>query len=433
MEGRAMNAEQRKAALMQIQADKKPRMTGITLMYHGERKTFDAYEIPLSILTYNPYNGRIGSVVKSYERQHHALNPDDPADVVLIEKFLWESKEDANKRTMQSLLEDHQQRFGIVTADGRIIDGNRRASLLNKIWHDQSIPANRKQHTQFFTAIILPIDADRKELLRLETTYQMGEDAKVDYGPIEKYLKAKDLADEGFSDADIANFMGVKQSDVRDYLRILQLMDDYLDTYGYTGIYTALGTSEDSFIKLEAALRGYAAGGVSKMWGYDVEADVSDLKSVAFDYIRLNLDQQDFRDIIRKPSRNNTDASFFSNEEIWKKFIEEHFAVVESVTEQTVDDLIREHNGGDISRLLRSRDNKWRSEVGDRLNENFQRARDKLSNKQQAAEPIKLLQKAWEAMSAVDTSQPSFRDDPGVRTYLDEIGEMVEKYGDILQ
>ena len=29
------------------------------------------------------------------------------------------------------------------------------------------------------SAIILPVDADRKEILRLETTYQMGEDAKV--------------------------------------------------------------------------------------------------------------------------------------------------------------------------------------------------------------------------------------------------------------
>lgn len=434
-----MNADQRKAALKQIQADKQPCMTGITLMYHGERKTFNAYEIPLSILTYNPYNGRIGSVVKSFERQNHALDPDNPSDVTLIEKFLWESKIDANERTMKSLLEDHQQRFGIVTADGKIIDGNRRASLLNKIWNDASIPANLKQHTQFFIAIVLPIDADRKELLRLETTYQMGEDSKVDYGPIEKYLKAKDLADEGFSDADIANFMGVRLTDVRDYLRILQLMDEYLDTYGYTGIYTLLhnkdnGTSEDSFIKLEAAVRGYASGGVAKMWGYDVEADVSDLKSIAFDYIRLGLDQQDFRDIIRKPNKNNTDTSFFSSEEIWKKFAEDHFTAVEAApTEKTVEEIIRENPEGDVSRLLRARDNAWRDTVGDSLNENFQRSRDKLNNRQQAAEPIKLLQKAWEAMSAVDTAQPSFKDDPGVKTYLDEIGEMVKKYGDVLK
>ena len=116
-----MTAEQRKQALVEVQKGI-PSMTGITLTYHGERRKFNAYSIPLSILTYNPYNGRIGAEVKSYELQHHILNPDDPADVVMIEKFLWDSRPDANERTMKSLIEDHQQRFGIVTADGKIID-----------------------------------------------------------------------------------------------------------------------------------------------------------------------------------------------------------------------------------------------------------------------------------------------------------------------
>ena len=106
-----MNAEQRKAELKKIQETTKPCMTGITLTYYGERKTFDAYRIPLCWLTYNPCNGRIGRVVKSFEGQNAVLNPDNPADVALIEKFLWESKEEANERTMKSLLEDHQTYF----------------------------------------------------------------------------------------------------------------------------------------------------------------------------------------------------------------------------------------------------------------------------------------------------------------------------------
>ena len=49
-----MNAEQRKAELKRIQETTQPCMTGITLTYYGERKTFNAYRIPLSMLTYNP-------------------------------------------------------------------------------------------------------------------------------------------------------------------------------------------------------------------------------------------------------------------------------------------------------------------------------------------------------------------------------------------
>ena len=426
-----MNTEQRKAELEKIKHGT-PTMTGVKLTYHGERTTFDVYSIPLSILTYNPYNGRIGAEVKSYERQHHVLDPDNAEDVAIIEKFLWNSKPDANERTKKSLLEDHQQHYGIVTADGKIIDGNRRASLLNNIWNDDSIPANTKQHTKYFEAIILPIDADRKEILRLETTYQMGEDAKVDYGPIEKYLKAGDLRDEGFSDSEIASFMGVKTKDVSWYLRILELMNEYLDTYGYTGIYTMLEEKEDSFQKLESALRGYKNGGVTKMWGYDVEEDVSNLKIIAFDYIRLGLDQVDFRDIIRKPTKTEINASLFANEEIWKRFSEDHFEIVDKVVEEPVDSIIRDNPDGDLKRMMRARDTAWKDKVAKSLNENFNRSRDKLNNKQQAAEPMKLLQKAYSALSAVDITQPSFKKNSDVEEYLQRIMEMVKNYSDII-
>ena len=99
-----MTSDERKQILQKIHAESEPYTTGIPLVYHGERKQFNVYRIPLNILTYNPYNGRIGSVVKSFERQHHTLNPNDSNDIKIIEKFLWESKEQANKKTMESLL-----------------------------------------------------------------------------------------------------------------------------------------------------------------------------------------------------------------------------------------------------------------------------------------------------------------------------------------
>lgn len=426
-----MNAEERKAKLKKFTDH--PELacrTGIPITYHGSIITLNAYEIPLEYLVYNPYNGRIGSVVKSYERQNHQLDPEDPGDKKIIEKFLWDSKPDANKKTKERLLKEHQQKHGIVTADGIIIDGNRRASLLNNIMADNSIPYTEKGHCRFFIAIILPEDADKKEILALETTYQMGEDAKVDYNPIEKYLKAKDLKDAGFMDDDIANMMDCKPGEVRTMLSALQLMDEYLDEYGYSGMYTQLDKNEDSFLKLDSALRKYKAG-VAPMWDYDPEADVADLKLVAFDYIRANFEQTLFRDIISAPTPKNPAASFFAKKEVWEQFRDKHFETTADVEEESVDDIMSK-NPPDLSRALKARDQQWRQKVEEALDDNYIQSKDILENHANSAKPLQQLIKACQALEVVDVTQPSFATDGQVRGCVQSLQDYVSKFKDIL-
>ena len=93
-------------------------------------------------------------------------------------------------------MKNGQQRYGIVTADGIIIDGNRRAMLLNRLFNTHEklgFTYAQVEHCRYFLAIILPDDAEERDIQQLETIYQMGEDDKLDYNPIEKYLKCKEL------------------------------------------------------------------------------------------------------------------------------------------------------------------------------------------------------------------------------------------------
>ena len=426
-----MNVQERKAKLKEFTDNPNTAVrTGIPITYHNSIITLNAYAIPLEYLVYNPYNGRIGSVVKSYERQHHTLNPEDSVDKTLIEKFLWESKPEANKKTKARLLKEHQQKHGIVTADGIIIDGNRRASLLSNIMADTEIPYTEKSHCKYFIAIILPEDADKKEILALETTYQMGEDAKVDYNPIEKYLKCKDLKDAGFTDDDIAGMMDCKPGAVRTMLSALKLMDEYLDEYGYSGMYTQLDKNEDSFLKLDSALKKYKAG-VPSMWAYDPDADVSDLKLIAFDYIRSGFEQTLFRNIITAPTTNKPASSFFAKQEVWETFRDEHFKSIESVKEDAVEDIMAT-NPPDLSRALKARDKKWQQNVCDDLDENFVSCLDKLNNHANAAKPLQQLMKACQALEVVDIDQPSFLNDSSVKGCVTTLDEFVAKFKEIL-
>ncbi|MFG6400525.1 MAG: hypothetical protein K1W07_14800, partial [Parabacteroides distasonis] len=117
------------------------------------------------------------SRTKTLETQGVTIDPETVEGKELVERLLWDSKEEKNRRTERDLEKYGQQEPGIVTLDGIIVDGNRRAMLLNRI---------KATH---FRAVILDVrlEDDQKEIERLETTYQMWADEKQDYNPIEKY------------------------------------------------------------------------------------------------------------------------------------------------------------------------------------------------------------------------------------------------------
>ena len=94
-EGCMMDKQLRKQKLKEIQGGV-PVMTGIPINYRGIPKRFDAYQIPIEFLIYNPYNGRIGSFVKSYEVEHGKINPETEEGEKIIEHFLLESKKNRN-------------------------------------------------------------------------------------------------------------------------------------------------------------------------------------------------------------------------------------------------------------------------------------------------------------------------------------------------
>lgn len=401
-----------------------PFATGYQLFFRGNTTSFRVYEIPIECLVYNPYNGRIGSVVKSFEKNNYKLNPENSTDSARIEKFLWESKEVANEATLIDLKSKGQQRFGIVTADGVIIDGNRRVSLMNRILHDKNLSDAEKQKCEYFKAVILPDNATKKEIIRLETTFQMGEDAKVDYNPIEKYLKCGDLKEEGFTNDDISEFMGIPKKDVDTNLQILKLMNQYLARYEYDGVYTMAAGHEDSFQKLLIALNSYKSG-VGSMWDAD-EDDISDLKGVAFDYIRFGLPQTDFRDIIQKPTPSNPNTSIFAQKELWNEFFAKHRA--NNKQEESVDECIAKHPNEDTEKVFRARDAEWRSKVKKGFEENFVSSQDVIYNKQQANEPLRLVKKAISALSSIDLTSSSFiANTAAIIKDIDEIIFLAEK------
>lgn len=394
-----MTAEERKIKIKEI-SEGKPVATGTKLKYQGEIREFNVYKIPLEFLAYNVENGRISSLVKSYKREHGDLDMSRNADAQKVAQFLFESSEDRNKKTMRDLAQNGQLEPGIITMDGVIVDGNRRASLLRKIAESNEFDQTIKDRCSYFYARILPENADEKEILRLETSYQMGADSKVDYNPIEKYLHTRDMKEKDFSIDQISEYMGLSSNkDVLLNLEIMELIDSYLDTYGYTGIYTRLPRGcEDDFLKLNTALKKIRGGKISWIQSDELDEVENDLRLICFDYIRLEEKGDfDFRMLASTASNN-----FLADEKTWHSFVTAYFSNETAEEEPTEEVLSRASNDEEAKRLLNQRDNQWKNKVREHLMDSFRDCKNKLENKKEKDKPIALLKKALNALSEID-------------------------------
>ena len=284
-------------------------------------KPMDVYKIPLDYLIYNKYNGRILSRTKSLESQGRQIDAETVTGKELVEKLLTESNPSRNKQTLESITKLGQEKVGIITKDGIIIDGNRRAMLLRQ-----------SGKYDYFKTVVLDVTLEENptEIEKLETIYQMGEDEKLGYNPVEKYLKAKGLRQRNIAVEKIADWMGETQGTIEEYLAVMETMDDYLDYLGYNGVYTQLDGREDLFIFLTKWTENfYGEESVKAFDGYR-DTDVDDLKLIAYDYIRVvrwaEYKGKEFRIIADGLKENH----FFGNKAIWNDFRDFHFSHVQA-------------------------------------------------------------------------------------------------------
>lgn len=406
----ALSEELRVEKLQEITENSKPIMTGVKIPYKGTEREFNVYQIPLKYLVYNPYNGRIGTKVKTFEVNSHKLNPEKENDIKIIEEYLWDSKPDRNKKTLQSLLKLKQKDYGIVSKNGFIIDGNRRASILNRIYRERDDYGKKYDvnHCQYFNAIILNDNADQREILRLETTYQMGMDEKLDYNATEKYLKCKQLLEVGYSIRDIADMMDETETTIKKNLEILKLMDEYLENFDYKDMYSMLEKREGQFVDLNNYAKAYEtkSGNAKTNWNPS-DSDITDMLSISFDYIRTQYEGKEFRSIAQN-GKTTVPKSIFASEKLWKEFRDKHFKIVDSIVDEPVSTFInRDDLDGDIVDALADRDEVWTQKVVNPFTTNLKHSKSKLENIQQADKPHFLLEKALSSLNEIDSNQES--------------------------
>jgi len=385
-------------------------------------KPMDVYKIPLDYLIYNKYNGRILSRTKSLESQGRQIDAETVTGKELVEKLLTESNPSRNKQTLESITKLGQEKVGIITKDGIIIDGNRRAMLLRQ-----------SGKYDYFKTVVLDVTLEENptEIEKLETIYQMGEDEKLGYNPIEKYLKAKGLRQRNIAVEKIADWMGETQGTIEEYLAVMETMDDYLDYLGYNRVYTQLDGREDLFIFLTKWTENfYGEESVKAFDGYR-DTDVDDLKLIAYDYIRVvrwaEYKGKEFRIIADGLKENH----FFGNKAIWNDFRDFHFSHVQAAKDSEGRIDLGSEN---LKAYLDDRDKKFFEKTTDDkdrsfLDDNLDAHQQQLRYKKSASEPMKLANDAAGALDAIDQRHRA----ASAPEVLDKITKINEKTFEILR
>jgi hypothetical protein len=389
-----------------------------SIRYKNENRVYSVKEVPLEALLYNPYNGRIRSMVLSFESaQKRKIDNENEEDTNVIEQFLYDSASGKNEKTKVSLREIGQQEVGIVTKDGVIIDGNRRACLLN-ILRRNNHPVNT------FKAIVLDdeLKGNEKYITLLETRYQMGVDSKVEYNPIEKYIRCNELLNShNFSLYEIAELMAESESTIKEWLSRFELMNEYLFYLNTPELYTRLEKREGHFIDL----RNYLSSYYSKK-NYDsnyTSSNIEELKMSYFDYIRLGIPVQRAR-VIAKPSKGN---SFFANEEIWCDFITEHNKIKSKVNEKSFEQLKIQFPNYSNEEIIKIIDTHWHNTIKEYLLENLSFNEITLKEFNESFLPLKNLKRVRNTLNNIKTDNTELNTISETLIIISEIEKRIQE------
>jgi hypothetical protein len=121
-----------------------------------------------------------------------------------------------------------QMEPGVITNDGVLINGNRRMAVLETL-HQQE-PTGKWQYIE---VVRLPADTSEADLWKIEAGLQLSKDKVAEYHPVNELLKIKEGMERGLSTGEVAAAMyGWTKEEIEDALARLTLIDDFLEFFG---------------------------------------------------------------------------------------------------------------------------------------------------------------------------------------------------------
>ncbi len=385
------------------------------LLIDGHYEDFGIYRIRLDLLYFNDQNDRIATDISRYNASHpHNLISGVQHDAqynALIHSFIVKSNEARLKTTQRNIQLYGQTNPGVVLADGRVIDGNRRFACLRNI--QESTGAE-----QYFEASILEhtLGHNAKQIKQLELTIQLGQDRPVEYDPIDRLVGIYNdlicIQEDGKSLLTIQEYLhclgtNSTEADIKADVERAKLMVEFLESINAPfQFYLAKQMNLNDPLK--------ELHKIIKKCRNDEQKD--DIKNVVF----ANLLMQPHGDMTRYIRKV---GKVISNPKISSGFLDEQLELTEQVydtlegipvvTEKVINEKIRTQD--DLKEDFAHSTEKWVSKADGDATRN---------------RPAQQAEKAYEMLDTIDTNifkklNDEQKDD--IRNRLDQIQEVLNR------
>lgn len=197
----------------------------------GKTEVVPVYRISLDVLYFNDRNDRIATEISRYKDENNLQefgvdydNLEEYNDVV--QQFIINSDIESYNKTKNNIKNFSQRVSGVVLADGRVIDGNRRLACLREL-------AKTNPSFRYFNGIILQNETyTEKEIKELELEIQHAEEDKVQYDTIDLLAGIyKDLIREDalLTPEEYSSKSGMELKMIKGFIQEAELMAEFLE------------------------------------------------------------------------------------------------------------------------------------------------------------------------------------------------------------
>ena len=264
-----------------------------------KQKTLPVYEVPIEYCRYRLENGRIKTQILTHTKLKGSLNEASDDTQKIISEYLGKSDPKTNDDLKKILKKEGQTEPAVITADGSLINGNRRKWAFEQLMNEYPEEKYKK-----LKVVILPGSEDPerptvKDIAILENRLQVYLTGKSEYSKMNKALtyytntlsgiSLEELLkdDSTFGDSDNKKFKQKIKKFKEEYFEPIKLMDEYLEANNTKGDYSRVSNRWMSFEELAKNFTSQFKNDKFLIEHNIEKKEIGQLKSAAFNIIKI--------------------------------------------------------------------------------------------------------------------------------------------------